>query len=127
MAARFGAVEIKAMLYVLLPWPLRLAFRKWALHDMEYNAGFFPLTYPPLKRFANLMLSSIESLDVLASWRIEEVYFRKRLAHTYKMSLGCMGPATCLRLTTNVESCANYRRQQRGMDFMVRGAAMDGG
>lgn len=92
MAARFGAVEIKAMLYVMLPWPFCRAFRKWALHDMEVNAGFFPLTKEYLRRFTKLMLDGIDKLDVLASWRIEELYFRKRLAHTYKMSLGCMGP-----------------------------------
>lgn len=92
MAARFGAVEIKAMLYVMLPWPFCRAFRKWALHDMEVNAGFFPLTKEYLRRFTKLMLDGVDKLDVLASWRIEELYFRKRLDHTYKMSLGCMGP-----------------------------------
>ena len=92
MVARFGAVEIKAMLYVMLPWPLCQAFRKWALKDMEVNAGFFPLTKEYLKRFTNLMLDGIDKLDILASWRIEELFLRKRLAHTYKMSLGCMGP-----------------------------------
>lgn len=92
MAARFGATEIKALLYVLLPWPFGQLFRKWGLHDMENNSGFFPANRKTLKRFANLMLDGIDRLDVLASWRIEELYFRKRLAHTYKMSLGCMGP-----------------------------------
>ena len=92
MAARFGAVEIKAMLFVLLPWPIRCAFKKWALHDMEMNAGFFPVSQESLKKFTKIMLDGIDKLDVLASWRIEEVYFHKRLAHAYKMSLGCMGP-----------------------------------
>lgn len=91
MAARFGAVEIKAMLYSLLPWPLGKVFRKWAVHDMNMNAGFFPANDETLRRFARLMLESMKELDVLASWRPEEIYFKKRLSHAYKIPLGTVG------------------------------------
>lgn len=91
MAARFGAVEIKAMLYTLFPWPFRNAFRRWAFHDMNMNAGFFPANDETLRRFTHLMLQSMERLDVLASWRPEEIYFKRRLRQAYKIPLGTLG------------------------------------
>lgn len=91
MVARFGAVEIKAMLYSLLPWPFGKMFRKWAVHDMEMNAGFFPINKTNLRRFAELMLNAATQCDVLASWRPEEIYFKKCLSHAYKSPLSLVG------------------------------------
>lgn len=94
MAARFGSVEVKAMLYSLLPRPLGKAFRKWATEYMRMNAGFFPTDDKSLRRFAELMLESMAELDVLAVWRLEELYFRKELRGVYKIPLNVIsGPS----------------------------------
>lgn len=57
MAARFGATEIKAMLYSLLPCPINLVFRERALCKMELWSGFFSANDKTLRRFADLMLT----------------------------------------------------------------------
>lgn len=84
MIARFGSGELEAMLrqfgiegrygrmmtyvrYVLgqLPPPWwDVAF----LGQMELHPGFFPATPPLLKRFTELMLRDLPSVDILGSW-----------------------------------------------------------
>ena len=68
MIARFGAVEIKALLYER--FPLLFPFLKgYTYNHMENNAGFFPVNKTMLARYAEIMNSAIAELDVLASWR----------------------------------------------------------
>jgi len=94
MVARFGAVEIKAILYSVLPPPINICLHKWAFHDMNINAGFFPVCKSSLKQFAELMLADMSQLDVLASWRPEELFFKKELDGVYRISLGDLQPTS---------------------------------
>ncbi|MEY8687851.1 hypothetical protein AB9N12_17630 [Bacteroides sp. AN502(2024)] len=93
MVARFGAVEIKAVLYVILPPPLSYLLRKYTYKCMRNNAGFFPVDEGSLKQFAKLMLQDMKEVDILASWRPEEFFFRKRLHNAFKISLSDLWPS----------------------------------
>ena len=89
--ARFGAVEIKAVIYGLLPWPLCLLLQPYVFRHIGNNAGFFPVERKSLRRFARLMLQAMKDVDVLVSWRLEEFLFRKRLRHCQLFKRSTMG------------------------------------
>lgn len=92
MIARFGAVEIKMMLYAMLPWPLNLLL-KWKVYENAHIcAGFFPVDDNHLRRFAKRMLQDIKELDILASWRPEELLLRSRLKHVRLVTLRSIQP-----------------------------------
>ena len=61
---------------------------------MRNNAGFFPVNDDSLKRFAKLMLQDMKEVDILASWRPEEIFFRKQLHDAFKISLADLWPST---------------------------------
>lgn len=92
MLARFGAVEIKALCYVILPFPISWLFRKYTYINMPRNAGFFPASKENFRRFADLMCTDMESVDILASWRIEEILFQRRLSKCFKVGLADLNP-----------------------------------
>lgn len=94
MVARFGAVEIKAVLYAISPPPFCKILRKYTYKCMRNNAGFFPINDDSLKRFAKLMLQDMKEVDILASWRPEEYFFRKQLHDAFKISLADLWPST---------------------------------
>lgn len=91
MVARFGAVEIKAVLYKLFPL-LSPLLKAYTYRHIGNNAGFFPVEENLLKRYAVLMKEDMKQLDVLASWRIEEFLFRNILRGCKKIRLGELGP-----------------------------------
>lgn len=91
MAAKLGAVEIKALLYARGPLPALFLKRYVELH-MHQNAGFFPVTRDSIKRFADLLMTDIRQIDVLFSWRPEEIFFKKQLAQAFKAGLYDSGP-----------------------------------
>ena len=84
MIARFGSVELQAVVDYLFPPSMKNASRfvkgeipSWGYapstkRAMCINAGFFPATKPLLDRFGELMLESMPLVDVLGSWRREE-------------------------------------------------------
>lgn len=92
MVARFGAVEIKAIVYKC--FPLFTPFlHGYTYRHMGNNAGFFPLDEESLAKYANLMKDCMGQLDILASWRPEELLFRKQLGKKCtKVTLGDLGP-----------------------------------
>lgn len=92
MIARFGAVEIKALLYATLPPPVNICLKKYTYANVGRNAGFFPVDNPHLKRYAERMRTDMRELTTLASWRPEEIYFKKTLADIPKVALGELGP-----------------------------------
>lgn len=91
MVARFGAVEIKAILYKSFPW-LSMFLKEYTYRHIGNNAGFFPVNESLLKRYTLLMKEDMRFLDVLASWRPEEILFRKVLRNCKKIRLGDLGP-----------------------------------
>ncbi len=60
---------------------------------MPNNAGFFPINDVSLKKFAKLMLADSNEIDVLASWRIEELFFYNKLKKVNKIGLLDLLPA----------------------------------
>lgn len=83
MAARLGAVEVKAVLYAKKPW-LSPFLQQYVRINMPRNAGFFPISKHSLNQFANMMTSDMQQVDVLFSWRPEEIFLRKELKSAYK-------------------------------------------
>lgn len=84
MIARFGSVELQAVVDYLNPPTVSNAFRfikgtipAWGyapstLRTMRINAGFFPATRPMLDRFGDLMIECMPEVDILGCWRLEE-------------------------------------------------------
>lgn len=85
MAARLGAVEIKAILYMKYPL-LRFILRKYVHKNMERNAGFFPVTKQSLLKFGEISITEMQCIDILFSWRPEEILLKKELQNSYKAS-----------------------------------------
>lgn len=92
MIARFGSVEIKAVLYPHLPRLLKVLLKKRIFHSMEINAGFFPVNEESIKRFSDLIYNDIKQLDIIGSWRIEEYFFRKEMHNVLKIELSGIEP-----------------------------------
>lgn len=84
MIARFGSVELQAVVDYLFPPTLKNASRfvkgeipSWGyapstIRTMHINAGFFPATKQMLDCFGALMLKCMPLVDLLGSWRPEE-------------------------------------------------------
>ena len=92
MIARFGAVEIKAMLYAILPPPVNICFKTYTYTNFGRNAGFFPIDNKHLKKYGQRMLMDMRELTTLASWRPEEILLRKKLTDIPRIKLGEIGP-----------------------------------
>jgi len=92
MIARFGSVEIKAVLYPKMPYLIRIAMKKWAITDMELLAGFYPATKANLQKFSDLMIEDMKLLDILGSWRMEERFFQKYYPLAIKVKLNTLEP-----------------------------------
>lgn len=84
MIARFGSVELQAVVDYLFPPTMKNAKRfvkgevpSWGYspstkRTMYINAGFFPATKTMLDRFGKLMRDCAAMVDLLGSWRQEE-------------------------------------------------------
>ncbi len=92
MIARFGSTEIKAILHPYLPLLVRLIFKNRIFNNMELLSGFFPSNSQTIGRFSELMLEDIKLLDILGSWRIEELYFEKFYPNAKKVHLWQLEP-----------------------------------
>jgi len=92
MVARFGANEIKAVLYPSFPKILKLFLKKRILNRMFTCAGFFPSTEENIIKFSNLIMGDIKNLDILGSWRIEEFFYKKELRNVNIVQLACLEP-----------------------------------
>lgn len=84
MIARFGSVELEAVVASLYLATWRNAYRylrgvipawgyaKSIRYAMRNNAGFFPATPKQLDQFGELMRECMREVDLLGSWRREE-------------------------------------------------------
>lgn len=84
MIARFGSVELQAVVDYLHPatWSSAIRYVKgeipaWGyapstLRTMKINAGFFSSSPEQLDKFGALMMESMKQVDMLGSWRGEE-------------------------------------------------------
>lgn len=103
MIARFGSVELGCVCnYLAIQKPSLLKYIRgvrdpwwWTnetIHFMKNNAGFFSPTEENLERFSKLMIKSMKSVDIMASWRHEEKVFEKELSQAYKIHLELLTP-----------------------------------
>lgn len=80
MIGRFGSSEIRAVLYPRLPSVLKALVKKRIYFDIGLHAGFFPVNEETIKRYSELLMEDIKLVDILASWRIEEVFLRRNIS-----------------------------------------------
>lgn len=92
MIARFGSTEIKAILYPNMPWVIRKIIKAEVFKNMETLSGFFPSNDETIKKFSDLMMEDMKLLDILGSWRIEELYFQKHYPKAKKIELSSLEP-----------------------------------
>ena len=104
MIARFGSVELQAVVDYLFPPTMKNALRfvngdipSWGyapstMHTMHINAGFFPPTQTMLDRFGQLMLECMPMVDVLGSWRREESVVAPYMPQAKRVPLYALEP-----------------------------------
>ena len=83
LVARSGSVEAKSILYsrfkLLRPiLKLVMGYRNKEFIHLKRNAGFWDNSDEGVIKFGLLYHESIKSVDILASWRIEEVLFTSK-------------------------------------------------
>ena len=104
MIARFGSVELQAVVDYLFPPTLKNAMRfikgeipSWGYapstkRTMHINAGFFPATKPMLDRFGKLMMDCVPMVDMLGSWRPEEAMVMPYMPNVERVPLYALEP-----------------------------------
>ena len=104
MIARFGSVELQAVVDYLHPPTLKnaLPFVKgeipsWGyapstMRTMHINAGFFPATQSMLDHFGELMLKCMPVVDMLGSWRVEESLVMTFMPNVIRVPLYALEP-----------------------------------
>jgi hypothetical protein len=92
MIARFGATEIKAVLWPHLPWVVKRVVERRVISNMTIASGFFPPARAAIERFSALMYDDMGQLDVLGSWRREEYLLRRHLRHVVRVPLTALEP-----------------------------------
>jgi len=83
MIARFGGFELDCIVEYLNfkknKKILNIKFNEKIKYSMKNNTGVFPATDENLKLFSELMLSCIPNVDILGSWKSNEIYIKKML------------------------------------------------
>lgn len=92
MIARFGSTELSALVnYLGIKSPTHSYIKyiqgkqpEWwwnknIISQMQQWSGFFPSNPKNLQKFGDLMMKDIPLVDILASWKPEENYFKKEL------------------------------------------------
>lgn len=105
MIARFGSVELDVVTNYLGMLRYRNQIKscilgetpKWwweksTINHIRNNAGFINPTTNKLKDFSKMMLDNMKLVDILGSWKQEEVYFEKELCHAQKIRLRYLEP-----------------------------------
>ena len=104
MIARFGSVELQAVVDYLHPatWGNAIRFVKgqipaWGyapstMRSMRINAGFFPSNPDMLNRFGALMIDCMPQVDMLGCWRSEEAAVLDYLPQAIRVPLYTLEP-----------------------------------
>jgi hypothetical protein len=92
MIARFGATEIKAVLWPRFPWVVKRLVARRVFSDMMIASGFFPPSREAIERFSTLMYDDIAQLDILGSWRPEEYLLHRHLLRVTRVPLTALEP-----------------------------------
>jgi hypothetical protein len=92
MVARFGSTEIKAILYPHIPFFLKPFVEKKILDDMRMSSGFFPSNKESILKFSEMMFEDMRLIDILGSWRVEEIFLKKYISGSKKIALSNLEP-----------------------------------
>lgn len=92
MIARFGSVEIKAILYPNATQILKTVIKKRVFNTMYLNAGFFPSNEKTIHQFSEMMYEDMKLLDILGCWRIEERFLQKYFPTAKRVELRELEP-----------------------------------
>jgi len=101
MIARFGATELscivnylrlkkknlKNLFYYMKGKNICFKWEKIVGYDMFNLSGFFPPTDDNLEKFSRLMIECIPNVDILGSWRLDEIYVKDKMEHTQFIGL----------------------------------------
>lgn len=79
MVSRFGSTELQTLWYSRF-YPLSLPLKKRTYYNIKNCSGFFPVTHSNLKKFYNLYREDAKAIDLLVSWRFEELFFKDWIA-----------------------------------------------
>jgi hypothetical protein len=75
-----------------MPRILQHLIKKRIFFTMKNNAGFFSISESSILRFSELMLKDMEQLDILGSWRPEELLLRRHLRNVKNIDLTALEP-----------------------------------
>lgn len=104
MIARFGSVELQAIIDSFYPPTISNAIRfvkgeipSWgyapsSMKTMHINAGFFPAIPKMLDRFGELMKDCMKEVDILGSWRPEEAEVLDMMPQCTRVPLYALEP-----------------------------------
>ncbi len=92
MIGRFGSTEIKAVLYPKMPAIMRRKYYERISGNMDVLSGFFPSNDSTLREFSKLMYNDMQLLDLIGSWRIEELFLRKQYKSAGTIELQSLEP-----------------------------------
>lgn len=105
MIARFGSTELNVISnywsiknnpnqywkYIkgeIPPW----WWNEKGLEEIYSCSGFFPATAKNVSHFSEMMIEDMQLVDILGSWRPEELFFQKELFHASKANLIFLEP-----------------------------------
>jgi len=75
MISRLGSTELQTLCYIKY-YPFSLPLKKRTFYNIQYASGFFPVTHQNLKKFYEVYKQDVKDMDLLVSWRIEELFFK---------------------------------------------------
>lgn len=107
MVARFGSAELLLIFnYLGIKYsPKYKSYKKFIkgqgpawwwertiVRQIQTNAGFFPNDLNKIKEFCELMIKDITLIDILGSWRREEIFFETELKKAKRVVLEDLEP-----------------------------------
>lgn len=75
MISRFGSNELQTLSFIKY-YPALIPLKRRTLYNIQNGAGFFPVCHKTLKAFYELHKEDVKEIDLLVSWRIEELLFK---------------------------------------------------
>lgn len=75
MISRFGSTELQTLWYSRF-FPMSLPLKSRTYYNIQNASGFFPVTHESLKRFYKEYKEDVKEMDLLVSWRVEELFFK---------------------------------------------------
>ncbi len=92
MICRFGNTEISRIIEFSLVLNKKVKYDKHRFEMLKNYSGFFPIDFENLKKFHDLYLNDIKIIDVLACWTPSELFFKKNLENSKKISIFALNP-----------------------------------